>query len=70
MTKEKKVVLAPQQIVLYKDTETIIDLYAKARSISFEKAAAILTLNEIRCVHSHLDSLICTAHKEAVHEPK
>ena len=59
----KKVTLAPSQIIMYDDTAKIIQLYANARKIPFERAAAILTFNEIRCVHSHLDNMSCTAHR-------
>lgn len=53
------------QIELLEDSFQAVEGLAKAKGISFETALQLLTFNELRCMHYHLDAITAfTAPKE------
>jgi len=53
-----KEIAHPQPIIeVMANTREAIEGYSAATGLSFEHAALVLTLNELRCVHFHMNQL-------------
>jgi hypothetical protein len=56
MKKKQALELVVPQVEMLADTRALVEAYATQQGMTFMEAAILLTFNEIRCVHSHIDA--------------